>query len=105
MGPFVGFRVSRDYGKTWEDSPCTPSKPLFPEAQKMPATTAPPKPQGHISADEAQTMGKVKMGSPHVVDFGRNMEHSPDGKMYLTGHGATRPEAACSWVSRSTWPG
>ncbi len=39
------------------------------------------------------------MGSPHVVDFDRNMEHSVDGKMYLTGHGATRPEAACSWIS------
>ncbi len=79
MGPFVGFRISKDFGKTWTDTPYTPSKPLFGESGKDGA--------------------KIKMGSPHVVDFGRNMEHSPDGKMYLVGHGATRPEAACSWIS------
>ncbi len=79
MGPFVGFRISRDYGKTWADTPCTPARPLFGESGKSGA--------------------KIKMGAPHVVDFGRNMEHSPDGRMYLTGHGATRPEAACSWIS------
>lgn len=99
MGPFVGFRISRDYGKTWEDTPCTPLEPLFPEAQRMPGPTTPPKAVKSLSADEVQAMGKIKMGSPHVVDFGQNMEHSPDGKMYLTGHGATRPEAACSWIS------
>ncbi len=79
MGPFVGFRISRDHGKTWTDTPCTPAKPLFGESGK----------DGR----------KVKMGSPHVVDFGKNMQHSPDGKMYLTGHGATRRQAVCSWVS------
>ncbi len=79
MGPFVGFRVSRDLGQTWTDTPCTPSKPLFGESGKDGA--------------------KVKIGSPHFVDFGQNMQHSPDGKAYLTGHGATRPEATCSWVS------
>ena len=79
MGPFVGFRISKDFGKTWTDTPCTPAKPLFGESGKGGA--------------------KVKMGSPHVVDFGRNMEHSPDGKAYLVGHGATRPTAACSWIS------
>ena len=26
---------------------------------------------------------------------------SPDGKAYLLGHGATRPEATCSWISGS----
>jgi hypothetical protein len=30
----------------------------------------------------------VKMGAPHFVDFGRNMEHSPDGKAYMLGMGA-----------------
>jgi hypothetical protein len=28
------------------------------------------------------------MGAPHFVDFGKNMEHSPDGKAYLLGMGA-----------------
>ena len=79
MGPFVGFRTSKDFGKTWTPTPCTPAKPLFGESGKAGS--------------------KVKMGSPHFVDFGRNMQHSPDGKAYLTGHGATRPGAACSWIS------
>ncbi len=79
MGPFVGFRISKDFGKTWTDTPCTPAKPLFGESAKDGA--------------------KVKLGSPHFVDFGKNMQHSPDGKAYLTGHGATRPDAACSWIS------
>ncbi len=79
MGPFVGFRISRDFGQTWTDTPCTPSKPLFGESGKDGA--------------------KVKIGSPHFVDFGQNMQHSPDGKAYLTAHGATRADAVCSWVS------
>jgi hypothetical protein len=32
------------------------------------------------------------MGSPHVVDFGKNMQYSPDGKAYLVGHGAIDPD-------------
>ena len=38
----------------------------------------------------------VKIGAPHFVDFGKNMEHSPDGKAYLVGHGArpADPESA-----------
>ena len=49
LGPLVGFRYSTDYGKTWHDTPHTPSHPLFHE---------PTKPGG-----------KLKMGSPHFVDF------------------------------------
>ena len=79
MGPFVGFRTSKDLGKTWTDTPCTPARPLFGESGKGGS--------------------KVKMGSPHFVDFGKNMQHSSDGKAYLTGHGATRKDATCSWVS------
>ncbi len=68
LGPMPGFQISRDYGKTWESSPLTPDKPLFPEPAKY--------------------LGPVKMGAPHFVDFGKNMEHSPDGKAYLLGMGA-----------------
>ena len=35
---------------------------------------------------------QVKIGTPHFVDFGRNMEHSPDGKAYLVGHGTVEPD-------------
>jgi len=68
LGPMPGFQISRDLGKTWEASPHTPEKPLFPEPETF--------------------LGPVKMGAPHFVDFGKNMEHSPDGKAYLLGMGA-----------------
>ncbi len=68
LGPIPGFQISRDYGKTWTDSPLTPERPLFPEPAKY--------------------LGPVKMGAPHFVDFGKNMEYSPDGKAYLLGMGA-----------------
>jgi hypothetical protein len=84
LGPLVGFRYSTDYGKTWHDTPHTPSHPLFGE---------PTKPGG-----------KLKLGAPHFVDFGRNMQYSPDGKAYLVGHGAVDPDpeprdANLSWIT------
>jgi hypothetical protein len=68
LGPMPGFQISRDLGKTWEPSPHSPEKPLFPEPAKF--------------------LGPVKMGAPKFVDFGKNMEHSPDGKAYLIAMGA-----------------
>ncbi len=68
LGPMPGFQISYDLGKTWEPSPHSPAEPLFPEPDKY--------------------LGPVKMGAPHFVDFGKNMEHSPDGKAYLLGMGA-----------------
>ena len=84
LGPLVGFRISRDYGQTWVDSPCAPAQALFGESGK--------------------DGSKVKIGAPHFVDFGKNMEHSPDGKAYLVGHGAVDPDAQprpanLSWIS------
>ena len=86
LAPFVGFRISRDLGKTWEPQAPTPANPLF--GEKTTVWGAEP----------------VKMGAPHFVDFGKNMEHSPDGKAYLVGHGATAPDLAprvanLSWIS------
>ncbi len=83
-GPLVGFRISKDYGQTWIPCPLTPSNPLFPESGK----------NGQ----------RVKMGTPHFVDFGRNMENSPDGKAYLVGHGALENDptprmAGVSWIA------
>jgi hypothetical protein len=44
------------------------------------------------------------MGVPHFVDFGKNMEHSPDGKAYLVATGAEVDDlnprfANLSWVT------
>lgn len=83
LGPFVGFRYSTDFGRTWTQTPCTPAKPLFGESAL----------QGE----------PVKIGSPHFVDFGKNMENSPDGKAYLVAHGASasagRRFAYDSWIT------
>ena len=68
MGPIVGYRYSSDYGRSWKKSPHTPDKPLFGETGI----------NGY----------PVKIGSPHFVDFGKNMQYSPDGKAYLLAHGA-----------------
>jgi len=83
LGPFVGFRISKDYGKTWTETPCTPEKPLF--------------------GEKALNGEPVKIGAPHFVDFGKNLEHSPDGKAYLAAQGASdganRRFAYNSWIT------
>ncbi len=79
LGPFVGFRTSTDHGATWQDCPRTPATPLFGE----PAAA-------HVP---------VRFGAPHIVDFGKNMEHSPDGFAYMVGHGSSTSTAELSWIS------
>lgn len=84
LGPFVGWHTSTDNGHTWTAPPHTPSSPLFGE----PATKG----------------AKLKMGVPHVVDFGKNMQYSPDGKCYLICHGAVDPDPSprlgnLSWIT------
>ncbi len=68
LGPMPGFQISFDYGKKWHLSPHSPEDPLFPEPKEY--------------------LGPIKMGAPHFVDFGKNMEYSPDGKAYMLGMGA-----------------
>lgn len=84
LGPFVGFRTSTDFGRTWTETPHTPARPLFGETAL----------QGE----------PVRIGSPHFVDFGRDLQHSPDGRAYLAAHGASRgPDARRfaynSWIT------
>jgi len=83
MGPFVGFRWSTDFGQTWTQTPCTPAQPLF--------------------GERALNGEPVKIGAPHFVDLGRNLEHSPDGKAYLVAQGASdgqnRRYAYNSWIT------
>ena len=85
LGPFVGFRISYDYGITWAQSTVSPTNNLFEEHTDKSA-----KP--------------IKIGAPHFVDFGKNMEYSPDGYAYLTCHGASindeKPRPGnLSWIS------
>jgi hypothetical protein len=77
LGPFVGFRRSRDLGATWVETRHTPAQPLF---------------------GENTDLAPIRIGAPHFVDLGQNLQHSPDGKAYLVAHGATRPEACNNWI-------
>jgi hypothetical protein len=83
LGPFVGFRWSTDLGKTWTQTPCTPAQPLF--------------------GEQALQGEPVKIGAPHFVDFGRELQHAPGGRAYLVGHGAhdgaKRRFAYNSWIT------
>jgi len=84
LGPFVGFRYSTDYGHTWTPCPHEPADPIFGETGL----------NGY----------PVKIGAPHFVDFGKNMEYSPDGKAYLVAHGADTTDTRwrfwnASWIT------
>jgi hypothetical protein len=83
LDPLVGFRWSTDYGKTWTQTPHTPANPLF--------------------GEQAFKGEPIKIGAIHFVDFGKNMEYSPDGKAYLIGHGASdgtnRRYGYNSWIT------
>lgn len=81
LGGFGGFRTSSDFGQTWQDTPHTDERPLFPET-------------GRCSGG-----APIKMGTPHFVDFGRNLERSPDGFAYLVGHGTYEPDGVANWCS------
>ncbi len=82
MGPFVGFRHSSDYGHTWTVCPHEPADPIFGETGI----------NGY----------PVKIGAPHFVDFGKNMQYSPDGKAYLVAHGADTTDT--KWrVCNDSW--
>ncbi len=114
LGPYLGCRYSRDFGKTWVESPCRPWAPLFPEdihgaADKLHALEHTKKAfngdaPGSDIGSLIPAVGLPQLGVMHFVDFGRNMQHSPDGKAYLVGHGAA-PDAphprlgAVSWLS------
>ena len=93
LGPLVGFSWSTDHGKTWHETSHTTDKPLFAEVSRE-----------QLDLKEGKAGPFIKMGAPHFVDFGKNMEHSPDGKTYLVGHGAEHPDpqprvANNSWVT------
>ncbi|MHB1462402.1 MAG: hypothetical protein ACYC1M_14040 [Armatimonadota bacterium] len=83
QGPFVGFRTSNDYGKTWTETPCTPQSNLFGE---------------RVDKNRSGGYTKIRMGTPHFVDFGKNMQYSPDGYAYLVAHGNQRPVSNQNWI-------
>ena len=81
LGPFLGFRTSGDKGKTWQDPGFDDNNNLFPE-------------RGRCMGEKP-----IKLGMPHFVDFGKNMEYSPDGYAYLIGHGTEDINGVVNWCS------
>jgi hypothetical protein len=79
--PFTSIRTSPDNGRTWTDT-----------FRNMTGYT------DNIFAETCANNTKVRMGAPHAVDFGRNNEHSPDGRLYMIATGAETPESHESWM-------
>jgi len=102
MGPFPGFNISTNLGQTWERETRTARAPLFGESAKdgKPVTMWNKAQEYAAWSGKSGTPGaKVKIGAPHFVDFGKNMEHSPDGKAYLVAQGSVRANALNSWAA------
>ena len=102
MGPFVGFNISKDFGQSWLSEQRTALNPIFCESAKDGRAVKMFKFQEKYAKSAYSTgkaSAKVKIGAPHFVDFGKNMEHSPDGHAYMVAHGATRPDCFNSWVT------
>jgi len=81
LGPFQGFRTSTDFGRTWAAFPRDDQKPLFGEIGRCGG--GPP----------------IRYGAPHFIDYGMEMEHSPDGYAYLCGHGSRDPDGIANWAA------
>jgi hypothetical protein len=106
LEPFVGFMVSRDCGQTWEETPHTPWAPLFPEVgDRSAALEALARQDRDWRTSDVRSiihgLPQVKIGTPHFVDFGRNMQYSPDGKAYLIAHGTIEPDAKPRFANNS----
>ena len=87
LGPTVDFRHSTDMGESWVEprlNATSLSDNLFDEVgDPMLNSTGP---------------ARVKFGTPHWVDFGQELEHSPDGKAYIVAHGATSASSTEMWM-------
>ena len=99
QGPFVGFRTSTDKGMSWLDPWYDlTNKSLGPDpwSNNVFRESAAPNPSDPKSC---HNNSKVKFGAPNAVDFGRELENSPDGKIYIVGHGSTDFKGYESWMS------
>lgn len=85
QGPFIDFRYSTVV------SPKTPPQWYEPRVDMSSATD-------NLFQESSMNNQKVKFGAPHVVDFGKELEYSPDKKVYIIAHGATRSAAHQSWM-------
>ena len=89
LGPFVGFRWSFNNGLTWNE-------PRF-EMKNASDNIF-----GETIENENGQMQHVKFGSPHVVDFGQNMQYSILNnnlkQVYIIGHGSNISSSNVTWA-------
>ncbi len=71
QGPFISFRYSLDQGRSWYGYNLHPAND-----------------RDNLFNQTSANRQKVKYGALHFVDFGKNQEWSPDGYVYLIGHGS-----------------
>lgn len=96
LQPFIGFRVSEDFGQGWYDM-TDPDSPIFENPHDKWVN------DHNVSFNPYEVM----IGAPHFVDFGENMKYAPvDGPTgrkwaYMVAHGADAGTdiAHNSWVS------
>ena len=96
LQPFVGFRLSSDFGETWYDQ-TSPLEPLLENAHDK-----------WVRAHGVDfNPHEVMIGAPHFVDFGKNLQYAPtDGPTgrkwaYMVAHGADAGSTLAhnSWIS------
>ena len=90
LGPLADFRHSLNMGETWEE----PLRNASSDSDNLFGETSPDPLHGKPASGPA----RVKFGTPHWVDFGQELEHSPDGKAYLVAHGSTSPDTTEMWM-------
>ncbi|CAF3851408.1 unnamed protein product [Rotaria sp. Silwood1] len=71
QGPLISFRYSVDQGTSWYDYNLHPKNDT-----------------DNLFNQSSYNKQKIKYGALHFVDFGKNQQWSPDGYVYLIGHGS-----------------
>ncbi|CAF1477974.1 unnamed protein product [Rotaria sordida] len=71
QGPLISFRYTVDQGHTWYDYNLHPKNDT-----------------DNLFNQSSYNRQKIKYGALHFVDFGKNQQWSPDGYVYLIGHGS-----------------
>jgi len=87
LGPLASFRTSTDLGETWTEPLLNATGP----ADNLLGEVGDPISKPDLPA-------RITFGNPHFVDFGQELEHSPDGKAYIVAHGATAPSSTEMWM-------
>jgi hypothetical protein len=117
LGPFPGWLWSDDSGAHWHNSGYFPQgapaygrmgpddQPIMSSDYHTSGGTAFGglfgECKGHL-VSQGNTWVEpcaVKFAYPRPVDYGQNNLHSPDGKLYFTSMGSSRPDGPVSWMS------